>query len=111
MDFKDIIKNHLDKMAEQDFCFAEKYKNEKKTLDGCCKYIYEQAKKKKSGNCAAVQDDVVYGWAVHYYMEDNIKPEPIKERVEVKIPDIKPVKAVKAEKKSNCIELDLFGGF
>ena len=37
MDFKQAIKAHLDKMAQQDFAFAERYKNEKKSLDECIK--------------------------------------------------------------------------
>ena len=81
MDFKEIIKAHLDKMASQDFAFAERYKNEKKSLDECCKYIMAQAKKKAKGNCAAIEDAVVYGWAVHYYQEDDVKVEEVKAKV------------------------------
>ena len=28
---------------------------------------------KKKGNAVAISDDVVFGWAVHYFDEDNIK--------------------------------------
>ena len=45
MDFKDIIKAHLDKMAQQDFAFAERYKLESKSLDKCIQYIKSQAQK------------------------------------------------------------------
>lgn len=45
----------------------------KKTLSGFFGYAAGEAKKlKKSGNCVAVKDDVVYGWAVHYFEEDSI---------------------------------------
>lgn len=120
MDFKDIIKAHLDKMASQDFAFAERYKLGSKNLDDCVKYIISQAQKKKSGNCAAIEDAVVYGWAVHYYMEDKVKANPVKEKVKVVTPkvetpkaDIKPIKAIVKDRKNNnkCVELDLFGGF
>ena len=73
MDFKEIIKRHLDKMAQQDFAFAERYKLESKNLDSCVAYIKSQAKKQAKNGCAAIEDAVVYGWAVHYYQEENIK--------------------------------------
>lgn len=117
MDFKEIIKAHLDKMAQQDFAFAERYKSNGKSLDQCVKYIFGQAQKKKTGNCAAIEDAVVYGWAVHYYMEDDVKPEAVKEKVKVRTPaaktaEIKPIKALVKDKNENkCVELDLFGGF
>ena len=44
MDFKEIIKRHLDKMAQQDFAFAERYKAEGKTLDKCINYITSDRK-------------------------------------------------------------------
>lgn len=124
MDFKEIIKDHLDKMAEQDEAFAVRYKMEDKSIDDCVKYIFSQAQKQKTGNCAAIEDAVVYGWAVHYYQEDNKtlgmdkkSNKPATTKVEVKKTDIKPIKAIvsdkaKAKKQSNnCVELDLFGGF
>jgi hypothetical protein len=33
MDFKEIIKRHLENMAQQDFAFAERYNDKKKSLD------------------------------------------------------------------------------
>ena len=60
----------------------------------------------------------MYGWAVHYYMEDDVQPEPVKSRVEVKTPvaksiDIKPIKALVKDKKNEnkCVELDMFADF
>ena len=122
MDFKQIIKKHLDKMAQQDFAFAERYKDEKKSLDDCIKYIFSQAEKKKSGNCAAIEDSVVYGWAVHYYQEDNIKvgnvkakvvaPKTEKPKEVAKVKKIKPIKALVKDKNTNqCVQLDMFADF
>jgi hypothetical protein len=118
MDFKQIIKAHLDKMAQEDFAFAERYKNEKKNIDDCCKYIMSEAKKKAKGGCAAIEDAVVYGWAVHYYQEENVK---VKEAPKAKVvtpkvekpKEIKPIKALVNDKenKGKCVQLDLFGGF
>ena len=117
MDFKEIIKRHLDKMAEQDFAFAERYKNNKKSLDQCIKYIMSEAKKQAKNNCAAIEDAVVFGWAVHYYQEDDVKVDEVKAKVvapkQEKPTEIKPIKALVKDKKNNnkCVELDLFGGF
>lgn len=117
MDFKQIIKNHLEQMAKQDFAFAERYRDEKKSLDQCVKYIMSEAKKKAKGGCAAIEDAVVFGWAVHYYQEENVKvDEKVKAKVvtpKVEKPkEIKPIKALVKDKKQNkCVELDLFGGF
>lgn len=95
--FENAIKNYLDKRAESDRLFAESYKKENKSIQECCKYIYSQAKKllAKGGNAVGVDDDTVYGWAVHYYDEDDIKVENVKGIVET----VAPVKAsVKLEK-------------
>ena len=117
MEFKECIKRHLDKMAQQDFAFAERYKLESKSLDECLKYITSEAKKRAKNGCAAIEDAVVYGWAVHYYQEDNIKTDDVKAKVvapkaDKPVKEIKPIKALVKDKKENkCVELDLFGGF
>lgn len=115
MDFKQIIKAHLDKMAQQDFAFAERYKDEKKSLDECIKYIFSQAEKKKSGNCAAIEDSVVYGWAVHYYQEEKIeiKKTNVKKVVTPsKKAEVKTIKALVKDKDTNqCVQLDMFADF
>ena len=117
MDFKEIIKAHLDKMAQQDFAFAERYKDENKRLDKCIQYVTSQAKKHAKGGCAAIEDAVVYGWAVHYYQEENIKvDENVKAQVTTpkveKPKEIKPIKALVKDKKNDgkCVEMDLFAG-
>ena len=46
----------------------------KKDLNGFIKYASEEAKKlaEKGANCACIEDEVVYGWAIHYFEEDDI---------------------------------------
>lgn len=46
----------------------------KKTLDGFMLYATEEARKiaEKGSNYACVSDDVVFGWAIHYFEEDSI---------------------------------------
>ena len=115
MDFKEIVKRHLDKMAQQDFAFAERYKLESKNLDSCLAYIKSEAKKQAKNGCAAIEDAVVYGWAVHYYQEDNVVVKETKAKVVTpsKPKEIKPIKALVKDKKDDnkCVQLDLFGGF
>ena len=52
-------------------CSPPKYANEKKSIDECCSYIMGEARKR--GNAVAISDEEVYGMAVHYYDEDDIK--------------------------------------
>ncbi len=73
--FQDTIKAYLDKRAEEDSLFAVTYAKENKNIKDCCSYITSQAKKQASNGCAAISDDVVFDWAVHYYDEDDIKVE------------------------------------
>ena len=117
MEFKECIKRHLDKMAQQDFAFAERYKLESKNLDSCCQYITSQAKKQAKNGCAAIEDAVVYGWAVHYYMEDSVKIDTTAQAKVVapkaeKPKEVKPIKALVKDKKNEnkCVEMDLFAG-
>ena len=118
MDFKDIIKAHLDKMAAQDPAFAERYALESKNLDSCCQYITSQAKKQAKNGCAAIEDAVVYGWAVHYYQEDSVVIEKtnvkkVVAKKETTTPkEVKPIKALVKDKNTNkCVQLDMFSDF
>lgn len=47
----------------------------KKTIAGFMKYACDEAKKQaeKGAQSACIDDDVVYGWAVHYFEEDSIE--------------------------------------
>lgn len=68
--FKTTIKAYLDKRAAEDELFAKTYAKENKNLDECCNYILQQVQ--KSG-CQGFADEEIYGMAVHYYDEDDIK--------------------------------------
>jgi hypothetical protein len=73
-EFKNTIKAYLDQRATEDELFAITYKKENKNLDECCNYVMKCA---KEGGCEGYSDNEVFGWAVHYYDEDdiaNIKP-------------------------------------
>lgn len=47
----------------------------KKTLSGFLSYASNEARNQaeKGAKCAMVEDDVVFGWAVHYFEEDSIE--------------------------------------
>lgn len=68
--FKETIKAYLEKRASEDELFAITYQKENKNLDECCNYIIECAQK---GGCEGYDPSEVFGWAVHYYDEDDIK--------------------------------------
>lgn len=68
--FKDTIKDYLDKRAESDVLFSYQYSKPEKNIDECITYIFNEVQ--KSG-CNGFHDDEIFGMAVHYYDEDNIK--------------------------------------
>ena len=47
----------------------------KKTLAGFMKFACDEARKQavKGAHSACIDDDVVYGWAIHYFEEDSIE--------------------------------------
>lgn len=116
--FENTIKAHLDKVAETDAVFAEKYNPE--GIAGCCKYITAEAKKRAQNGCAIIADEEVYGWAVHYFDEGLDAPkEEIQCRVETTAdPDVmrakiepKPIQALRAAlkpKKADDAQMSLF---
>lgn len=69
---KQAIKSYLDNRAKNDELFAVAYAKPNKNIDECFNYIVGEAKK-QGGNAVYVPDEVVFGWAVHYYDEDDIK--------------------------------------
>lgn len=71
--FKEIIKKYLDERALNDELFAQSYRKENKSIEECCRFIIGEARKKQKNGVAAMSDEEVYGLAVHYYDEDNIK--------------------------------------
>lgn len=75
---------------------AEKINSGDKTLRGCFKYMSEQAKEFAINNCACIDDETVFGWAVHYFEEDEIK--------EGSNPPPKPAPAVKHTEQNTVVK-------
>lgn len=69
--FKKVIQAHLKGVAEEDEPFAEKLKNPKKSMDDCVTYVLNQV---KASGCNGFADDEIYGMAIHYFDEEDIKP-------------------------------------
>ncbi len=71
---KDVIKAYLDRRAAEDPQFATTYAKPNKNIDECYRYILGEAR--QHGTAVCLTDDVVFGMAVHYYDEDDIKIRP-----------------------------------
>ena len=68
--FQQSIKSYLDQRAQEDELFAVSYAKEKKSIEECEKFIISEVQKSKR---SAYTPDEVFGLAVHYYDEDDIK--------------------------------------
>lgn len=102
--FEKAIKAFLDDKAGKDPAFAEKYKSEKKNITDCCKFIIAEVKKSCKGNEAACTDEYVYGLAMHYYDEENIKAPANAPSCRVVVPgDIKLSEADKTEAREEAM--------
>ena len=79
--FQDTIAQYLMGRAENDPILAIKLANPSKTMEQCCQYIISQVK--KSG-CCGFSDDEIYGWAMHFWDEQEVEVgEPINCKVVV----------------------------
>ena len=66
-----ILLDYLEKNASEPL--AEKINAGVKTLAGCWEFIRKEARKQAMNNVAVIEDTEVFGWAVHYFEEDDIK--------------------------------------
>lgn len=97
---KEAIQSYLDERAKADELFAVAYKKKNKNIDECFAYIMGEALKESSPVVPGVEgcgmdNDVVYGMAVHYYDEDDIKVNKLPSNVRASASTTTPVKPVK----------------
>ena len=115
-----IILSYLKEFASP--ALVERINNGNKTLAQCWKYITSEAKKKAKNGCACIEDRTVYGWAIHFFEEDDINGEEIpnephvevstSETPEEKIPQPKPKKKKETAQNFEQLGFDaLFGDF
>lgn len=108
-----ILSHMIDRCKESE-TLADAVCQTHKTWEKCFKYIMDQARKLKSGNCAMVKDSVVYEWAEDYYRLDDKaleekKTKEAKEREKKQKADQqKRLDGMKkrAEKKAKAVEKD-----
>lgn len=110
--YKSAIIGYLRERCKTDTYLAEACKKENKSLDGCIKYITEQARKKAENNVAVIPDAEVYDWAVHYILEDSLNCESEKtdkkaEEKTVESPEKEKPVSVKKSKKTIAEEAQL----
>ena len=67
----DRIRQYLEERAGRDELFAAAYAKEGKSVEECFRYILTEARKR--GTAVCMTDEEVFGMAVHYYDEDDIK--------------------------------------
>ena len=97
-------------------------KRYKKSFGGFMKYACDRARAlaDKGAQCACIEDNVIYGWAVHYFEEDSITDYAVTDGQEerparhsaskvVKIDDKKKVKSQKAAISGEQMTLADFG--
>lgn len=70
------LKEYLDKAASENAEFAKVYANPKKSIKECVEWVCSQIFKDfhKAGICS-VRNDAVEGLALHYYQEEDCKPD------------------------------------
>lgn len=68
--FKKVISEKLQEMANTDPLFTKSLQKENKNIDDCIIYLLNQVQ--KSG-CNGFTDDEIFGMAAHYYDEDGIE--------------------------------------
>ena len=113
--YKTAIIGYLRERCKTDTYLAEACKKENKSLDGCLKYIVEQARKKAENNVAVIPDAEVFEWAVHYILEDSLNCESGKNSEEksaekpVEGPEKEKPVSVKKSKKTIADEWNLLG--
>lgn len=101
---KQAIKTYLDNRAKTDELFAVAYAKPNKNIDECFNYVVGEARK-QGGNAVYVSDEVVFGWAVHYYDEDNLIVEKQKDYLaNIPEPKVKLTDEEKEKAKQQAIE-------
>ena len=84
----------------------DKYLNESKDIRNMCEFIKREVQKKSKTCMVMVEDEVVYGIAIHYWDEDNKELDIKIEQEEVK--EVKPIKKVQKKEWVPEGQLSLF---
>lgn len=99
---KDAIKAYLDERAKNDELFAKSYAKANKNIDECFEYVIGEVRKK--GNAVYMSDAEVFGLAVHYYDEDDIKINRLPKGTKVSASSSAPAVELSEEDKAKAHE-------
>ena len=98
--YEEILLKYIEDNASDSL--AEKIKTSNKTLTSCWAFIKESVREKAVNGCVMVEDKEVFGLAMHYFEEDDIKAPEVKveapvKKVEPKKPEPKKPEPKKAD--------------
>ncbi len=111
-EYKKRIANYLVERCKTDTCLALACMKDNKSLDGTIAYIKSEAKKQAQDGCACIPDEEVFGWAVHYILEDSLsssfepKPKQVVKEVVKKETVIVPKPTIAEEVKTLQLTFD-----
>lgn len=100
-----FIAKYLSERVKFDDALAEAVKKDNKTMFGVVNYLESEAKKtiaesqKTGAVCVGIDDEIVWGWAVHYILEDSLDFE--KKEPQKKTPSEHPTTTPKKKKKES----------
>ena len=102
--FEETIEKYLNKEVEKNSELAAAMLKPEKTIKACCSHIHSEAKKlANSASSVAVEDSVVYGMAVSYYLSETPeKVEPVKTVTQT---TVKTVEKAKEENTSGMLSM------
>lgn len=104
-DNQKIILDYLEQNASD--VLVEKINSGNKTMKDCWDFIYKQARENSKGNSACFEDKIVFGWAIHFFEEDEIKVEKKKEPERIPEKKVEEKRAV-VEKDEGLKQITLF---
>ena len=98
--YEEILLKYIEDNASEEL--VAKINGSKKTLKSCFAFIQQSVKSRAVNGCAMVEDKEVFGLAMHYFEEDNIKAPEVKveapaKKVEPKKPELKKPEPKKAD--------------
>jgi hypothetical protein len=67
----DAIKSYVEIKSKNDEQLLKALDNEKKTYELCWSYIMKKAKDRLNNKSGHIMPSIVFGWAIHYFIEDE----------------------------------------
>lgn len=113
--YAQVIADYLLKKIEDDKQLEEKLLKTDKTLQGCINYVKKEAQKQAEDGIAVILDAEVFGWAIHYFIEDEVNEEdkpieynPEKNKAPQKDEEVKKIENPKKQPKKKEVEKKLY---